>query len=79
MVAAAATTWPDPAWQVVHLSNGKGGFLDREHSDLIEQVPPAYRNVPWIEVEAKGKETAIAQLRRTVAWVDTGVELISAP
>ena len=72
MVAAAAATWPDPAWQVVHLSNGKAGFLDREHSQLVEQVPAAYRGVPWIEVEAKGKEAAIDRLRQTVPWVDAG-------
>jgi UV DNA damage endonuclease len=72
MILGAAATWPDPAWQVVHLSNGKAGFRDREHSQLIDQIPPAYRGVPWIEVEAKGKETAIAALRRTVSWVDGG-------
>jgi UV DNA damage endonuclease len=27
-------------------------------------MPTAFRQAPWIEVEAKGKETAIAQLRR---------------
>ena len=79
MVAAARATWPDPAWQVVHLSNGKGGFLDREHSDLIEQVPPAYRGVPWIEVEAKGKEAAIDQIRQRVAWVDAGQPVDPSP
>ena len=72
MVAAAATTWPDPGWQVVHLSNGRDGFLDREHSELIVDVPAAYRGVPWIEVEAKGKETAIAGIRRAVPWVEPG-------
>ena len=63
MVAAARTTWPDPAWQVVHLSNGKDRFNDRNHSDFITAVPSAYRNVPWIEVEARGKELAIDRLR----------------
>ncbi len=71
-VAAAAATWPDPAWQVVHLSNGKEGVLDREHSELVEHMPPAYRGVPWIEVEAKGKEAAIDRLRQIVPWVDPG-------
>ncbi len=70
MVAAARGTWPDPAWQVVHLSNGKAGFLDREHSQLIVDMPAAYRGVPWIEVEAKGKEAAIAGLREVVPWVE---------
>ena len=72
VVAAAAATWPDPAWQVVHLSNGKEGFLDRGHSELVTDMPAAYRGVPWIEVEAKGKEAAIARLRQTVPWVDPG-------
>ena len=72
MVAAARDTWPDPAWQVVHLSNGKDAFLDREHSELVTDMPAAYRGVPWIEVEAKGKETAIAELRLRVPWVDQG-------
>jgi UV DNA damage endonuclease len=62
-VAAARGTWPDPAWQIVHLSNGVSCVTDPRHSDLIGQVPPAYRRVPWVEVEAKGKEEAIAQLR----------------
>ena len=75
MVAAAAATWPDPQWQVVHLSNGRDGPLDRRHSDLVDQVPTAYRGVPWIEVEAKGKEVAIAALRRAVPWVDPGTEV----
>lgn len=60
---AAAQTWPDPDWQIVHLSNGGSGFRDRRHSELITDVPAAYSRVPWIEVEAKGKERAIAALR----------------
>lgn len=63
MVQAARLTWPDPAWQVVHLSNGRQRFNDRNHSDLINDLPAAYTTVPWIEVEAKHKEVAIAQLR----------------
>ena len=63
MVKAARATWPDPAWQVVHLSNGKDGFLDRQHSDFIASVPSAYAAAPWIEVEARGKEMAIERLR----------------
>lgn len=65
MVAAARTTWPDPSWQVVHLSNGRERFQDRSHSDLIADLPAAYATVPWIEVEAKHKEVAINQLRST--------------
>jgi UV DNA damage endonuclease len=63
MVAAARETWPDPAWQLVHISNGRASFNDRHHSDLIEAMPSAYRLVPWIEVEAKHKELAIEKLR----------------
>jgi UV DNA damage endonuclease len=62
-VEAAAGTWPRREWQIVHLSNGLEGFADKRHSDLIEVVPSAYWGVPWVEVEAKGKECAIAGLR----------------
>jgi UV DNA damage endonuclease len=64
MVEAARTTWPDPAWQLVHLSNGREHFGDRSHSDLITDLPPTYTSVPWIEVEAKHKEEAISQMQR---------------
>jgi UV DNA damage endonuclease len=63
MVLAARETWPDPEWQLVHISNGRERFQDRRHSDLIHVMPESYRTVPWIEVEAKQKESAIAQLR----------------
>jgi UV DNA damage endonuclease len=62
-VRAAAGTWPRGEWQIVHLSNGMSHFADPRHSELITDVPKAYRGVPWIEVEAKGKECAIAGLR----------------
>ena len=62
MVAAARATWPNPAWQMVHISNGREAFGDRRHHDLISDMPPAYRTVPWIEVEAKQKELAIEKL-----------------
>jgi UV DNA damage endonuclease len=62
-VKLARPTWPDPSWQIVHLSNGNASFLDRNHSELIADGPRAYQRVPWIEVEAKGKERAIAALR----------------
>lgn len=64
MLAAAATTWPEKDWQLVHISNGREAFNDRTHSDLITQMPSSYYNAPWIEVEAKLKEEAIAKLRR---------------
>jgi UV DNA damage endonuclease len=63
MLAAARSTWSIPDWQLVHISNGNQSFADRRHSDIIATMPSAYRNVPWIEVEAKQKEVAIAKLR----------------
>ncbi|HEY9728955.1 MAG TPA: UV DNA damage repair endonuclease UvsE [Chroococcales cyanobacterium] len=69
ILAAARTTWPDPEWQLVHISNGRTAFNDRHHSDLITVMPSSYRNAPWIEVEAKLKEEAIAKLRQE--WLPT--------
>ena len=63
-VLAARATWTPPEWQVVHLSNGIDGPQDRRHTDLITHFPDAYRDVPWIEVEAKGKELALAGLQQ---------------
>jgi UV DNA damage endonuclease len=63
ILAAARQTWPVPQWQMVHLSNGKESFQDRRHSDLITVVPSAFWQPLWVEVEAKHKELAIAQLR----------------
>ncbi|MCL1465068.1 UV DNA damage repair endonuclease UvsE [Argonema galeatum A003/A1] len=63
MLAEARTTWPHPEWQLVHISNGCESFNDPHHSDLIAVMPSAYRNAPWIEVEAKLKEQAIEKLR----------------
>jgi UV DNA damage endonuclease len=63
MLARARATWPDPAQQLVHISNGRSGFNDRQHSDLIGTMPAAYVDAPWIEIEAKLKEEAIAGLR----------------
>ncbi len=62
-LAAARETWPRPEWQLVHISNGRESFNDRHHSDLITEMPSAYRVAPWIEVEAKHKELAIERLR----------------
>jgi UV DNA damage endonuclease len=61
----ARDTWPKPQWQVCHVSNGDAAFLDRYHSQHITMIPKAFRDVPWIEVEARGKELAIAGLRQT--------------
>lgn len=65
-VLAARATWTPPEWQVVHLSNGIDGPQDRRHTDLITHFPDAYRDVPWIEVEAKGKELALAGLKALI-------------
>lgn len=61
-VQAARATWPRPDWQMVHISNGREGLHDSRHHDLVITLPSSYLNVPWIEVEAKHKELAIAQL-----------------
>lgn len=61
---AARETWADPASQMVHISNGREKFGDRSHSDLIFTMPEVFRFAPWIEVEAKHKELAIAKLQR---------------
>jgi UV DNA damage endonuclease len=63
ILRAARGTWPVPEWQLVHISNGREFFNDRNHSDLITAMPSAYRNAPWIEVEAKQKELAIEKLK----------------
>jgi UV DNA damage endonuclease len=63
LTLAARDTWHDPAWQLVHLSNGKERFSDRRHSDLIDQFPSAFLTVPFVEIEAKAKEIAITDLR----------------
>ncbi|MGJ7916094.1 UV DNA damage repair endonuclease UvsE [Massilia sp. LXY-6] len=63
MLKKARATWPDPAQQLVHISNGREGFNDRQHADLIAMMPASYAHAPWIEVEAKNKEEAIAGLR----------------
>ncbi|WP_088892740.1 UV DNA damage repair endonuclease UvsE [Leptolyngbya ohadii] len=67
MLAAARQTWANPEWQLVHISNGDKFFRDQRHSDLITLMPSCYRSVPWIEVEAKQKEEAIAKLQ--AEWI----------
>ena len=66
-IRAAADTWKDPSWQLTHISNGREGFNDRRHSDFISVMPACYREAPWIEVEAKAKEQAVARLR-DMSW-----------
>jgi UV DNA damage endonuclease len=65
MLLKARATWANPAHQLVHISNGREGFNDRQHSDLIEVMPSSYLSAPYIEIEAKLKEEAIRGLR---AW-----------
>lgn len=65
MLLAARSTWQVPEWQLVHISNGNRSFQDQQHSDYITLMPSAYWSAPWIEVEAKQKERAIAQLRQS--------------
>lgn len=62
--ALARQTWQPQDWQIVHLSNGRDKPQDQKHSDLIDVIPEAYRNVRWVEVEAKAKEVAIAALQQ---------------
>ncbi|ACK72494.1 UV-endonuclease UvdE [Gloeothece citriformis PCC 7424] len=64
MLALSRTTWKNPQWQLVHISNGEQFFNDPRHSDFITVMPSSYRDAPWIEVEAKQKELAIAKLRQ---------------
>ena len=75
MLRAARGTWPVPEWQLVHISNGRESFGDRNHSDFIETMPAAFRHAPWIEVEAKQKELAIERLQ--AEW--PGVRAEAAP
>lgn len=63
MLGKARETWADPAHQLVHISNGREGFNDRQHADLIEVMPSSYLAAPYIEIEAKLKEEAIRGLR----------------
>lgn len=63
---AAATTWPDPRWQLAHLSNGREFLTDPRHGQMIEQFPTAFLDVPWIDIEAGGKEAAILKLRESL-------------
>lgn len=64
MLLEAGSTWKFPEWQLVHISNGDQFFTDPRHSDLITIMPSCYCNAPWIEVEAKQKELAIAKLKQ---------------
>lgn len=64
LLEAASKTWNPPQWQVTHISNGRDSLHDNKHHDLLQTMPSAYRQAPWIEVEAKGKEIAIEHLQK---------------
>ncbi|HEX8611739.1 MAG TPA: UV damage endonuclease UvsE [Telluria sp.] len=72
MLAKARATWPDPSQQLVHISNGRSAFNDRQHADLIDVMPSCYAAAPYIEIEAKAKEAAIDKLRAWQAGVAGG-------
>lgn len=63
MLGKASETWADASHQLVHISNGRSGFNDRQHADLIDVMPACYAHAPYIEIEAKAKEEAISKLR----------------
>lgn len=65
----ARETWRNPAYQLVHISNGREFFNDARHSDLISVMPACYARAPFIEIEAKHKEAAISRLQRE--WLPT--------
>ena len=73
MLAQARATWAEPAHQLVHISNGRSRFNDRQHADLIDVMPACYAHAPYIEIEAKAKEDAIRKLRRWQAGIDATV------
>ncbi|XGW00063.1 MAG: UV DNA damage repair endonuclease UvsE [Leptolyngbya sp. BL-A-14] len=78
MLTAARETWSVPDWQLVHISNGCSSFRDPRHSDVITVMPSSYRNVPWIEVEAKHKEVAIEKLRQEWLFATPAKEPVAA-
>lgn len=69
-VRLARDTWPRAEWQIARISNGRDALHDGAHHDLVTVVPGCYRQVPWIEVEAKAKEMAIAHLQ--AHWLKDG-------
>ncbi len=66
---AARDTWPDPAWQLVHISNGRDSLRDPCHHDYVSDMPACFAHAPWIEVEAKAKELAIESLQQALQKV----------
>lgn len=76
MLEAAHKTWNPPEWQITHISNGRESLNDNKHHDLVETMPSAYRQAPWIEVEAKSKEIAIEHLQEH--WLTIRADAASA-
>jgi UV DNA damage endonuclease len=74
MLAKARATWPDPAQQLVHISNGRTAFGDRQHADLIDVMPACYAQAPYIEVETKAKEEAILKLQPWLAAINASTQ-----
>jgi UV DNA damage endonuclease len=72
MLHKARATWALPEHQLVHISNGRSSFNDRQHADLIDTMPASYALAPWIEIEAKMKEEAIDGLRPWLAQLQAG-------
>ena len=64
MLEVARSTWENPEWQLVHISNGKEHFHDTKHSDFISEMPASFKDAPWIEIEAKQKEQAIFKIQQ---------------
>ena len=71
MLLKARATWAVPEHQLVHISNGRSSFNDRQHADLIDTMPASYAAAPWIEIEAKMKEEAIQGLRPWLSGLQT--------
>jgi UV DNA damage endonuclease len=71
MLLKARATWAVPEHQLVHISNGRRSFNDRQHADLIDTMPASYAAAPWIEIEAKMKEEAIQGLRPWLSGLQT--------
>ena len=48
-------TWPDPYWQLVHISNGHDSFRDPTHNDYITGMPAAYSRVRISKLKRRKK------------------------
>lgn len=58
-------TWGnEQQYFTTHISNGTAGLWDHRHSDYIEHFPLALHDVPYVEIEARAKESAIFKLKQ---------------